>query len=316
MTITQLEYIIAVDNYRHFATAAEHCFVTQPTLSMQIQKLEENLGCKIFDRSKQPVIPTLVGEEIITQARKIVEECKRLQDIVKDKQMNLQGELRVGVLPTIAPYLLPVFLSSFISKYPDINIRIKELTTAAILQELKIGRLDAGIVATPLADKEINETTLYYEELLAYVAKENAAYKKTFLLPGDLDAQNLWMPDETHCLRHQVQQLCDWKNKKKQNRHYEYEAGSLETLRKMSEQHKGITILPEMATLDFDLKQLDMIRHFKSPVPVREISLVTHYPYFKKKLLDLLKKELLDSLPDKLKLNKKNNVIKPLPVEQ
>jgi LysR family transcriptional regulator, hydrogen peroxide-inducible genes activator len=310
MTITQLEYIIAVDTYRHFSLAAEHCYVTQPTLSMQIQKLEDDLDVKIFDRSKQPVIPTEIGEEIIRQARVVVHEAKMLAQMVKDKRGTLQGELRIGIIPTLAPYLLPVFLQQFLNKYPEIKIRVKEMTTEVIIDKLKAGRIDAGLLVTPLQDISIIEHPLFYEELVAYVSKSNAAYKKTYVLPDDIDLKELWLLEEGHCFRSQTMNLCELKKQNKEFSHFEYEAGSIETLRKMVELHHGITILPEMATFDFNAKQLNMIRHFKAPAPVREVSLVTHRNYVKKKLVDVLKAEIAASLPEKILRNKKENVVK------
>lgn len=309
MTITQLEYIIAVDTYRHFSTAAEHCFVTQPTLSMQIQKLEDDMGVKIFDRSKQPVIPTEIGEEIIKQARVVVHEAKMIQQMVKDRQGLLQGELRIGIIPTLAPYLLPVFLQQFLSKYPDIKIRVKEMTTEHLIERLKSGRIDAALMVTPVQDTGLIEYPLFYEELVAYVSKSNAAYKKTYVLPGDIDLKELWLLEEGHCFRDQTMNLCELQKQNKELSHFEYEAGSIETLRKMVELHHGITILPEMATFDFNAKQLSMIRHFKAPAPVREVSIVTHRNFIKKKLVDVLKKEIAASLPQKILLNKKENVV-------
>lgn len=309
MTITQLEYIIAVDTYRRFATAAEQCFITQPTLSMQIQKLEEDLGNKIFDRSKQPVIPTEIGEEIIRQARIIIHEVKMIHQLIRDKEGVLQGELRIGIIPTLAPYLLPMFLQSFLSKYPDIKIRVKEMTTDIIIEKLKAGRIDAGLLVTPLQDSTIREYPLFYEELVAYVSKKNAAYKKTYILQDDIDLKELWLLEEGHCFRSQIVNLCELKKQTKEQSHFEYEAGSVETLRKMVEMHNGVTILPEMATLDFSVKQMNMIRHFKAPVPVREVSLVTHRNYVKQKLVDALKEEIIATLPGKIKLNKKDNVV-------
>lgn len=309
MTITQLEYIIAVDTYRHFSVAAEQCYITQPTLSMQIQKLEDDLGIKIFDRSKQPVIPTEIGEEIIKQARVIIHEVKMMQQIIKDRQGLLQGELRVGIIPTLAPYLLPLFLQSFLQKYPDIKIRVKEMTTDVIIEKLKAGRIDAGLLVTPLQDNSIIEYPLFYEELVAYVSKSNAAYKKNYVLADDIDMKDLWLLEEGHCFRSQIINLCELKKQSTES-HFEYEAGSIETLRKMVEMNKGITILPELATMDFSVKQQNMVRHFKSPAPVREVSLVTHRNYVKKKLVDALKEEVLASLPKKISLNKGNNTIK------
>lgn len=310
MTITQLEYIVAVDTFRHFATAAEQCYVTQPTLSMQIQKLEDKLGSKIFDRSKQPVIPTEIGEEIIAQARVILHEAKMIYQLIKDKQGLMQGELRIGIIPTLAPYLLPQFLQSFLAKYPDIKIRVKEMTTDVIIEKLKAGRIDAGLLVTPLLDSSIIEYPLFYEELVAYVSKSNAAYKKTYVLPADIDLKELWLLEEGHCFRSQIVNLCELKKQNKEQSHFEYEAGSIETLRKMVEMNNGVTILPEMATLDFTLKQQNMVRHFKPPAPVREVSLVTHRNYLKKKLVDVLKEEILITLPQKISLNKRNNIVK------
>ena len=310
MTITQLEYIIAVDTYRHFATAAEQCFVTQPTLSMQIQKLEDGLGSKIFDRSKQPVIPTEIGAEIIAQARIVVHETRMIYQLIEDKQGLMQGELKIGIIPTLAPYLLPTFLHPFLAKYPDVKIKFKEMNKDVIIEQLKSGRIDAGLLVTPLQDSSIIEYPLFYEELLAFVSKDNTAYTKTYVLSADIDIKELWLLEEGDCFRNQVLNLCEIKILPNQYSHFEYEAGTIETLKKMVEINKGVTILPELATLDFSLKQQNMVRHFKAPVPVREVSLVTHRNFVKKKLVDVLKQELLISLPKKITLNKKSNIIK------
>jgi LysR family transcriptional regulator, hydrogen peroxide-inducible genes activator len=310
MTFTQLEYVIAVDTCRHFSMAAEQCFVTQPTLSMQIQKLEAELGTKIFDRSKQPVIPTESGEEIIKQARVIIHEVKMMHQSVKDKQGLVEGELKIGIIPTLAPYLLPLFLQSFLARYPDIKIKVKEMTTEMLVENLKSGRIDAGLLVTPLQDNSIIEYPLFYEELVAYVSRSNAAFKKNYVLADDIDLRELWLLEEGHCFRSQIVSLCELKKQSNIQSHFEYEAGSVETLRRMVEMNKGITILPELATMDFSVKQQNMIRHFKSPAPVREVSLVTHRNYVKKKLVDVLKDEVLKSLPKKITMNKKSNIIR------
>src|SRR5687768_6479437 len=177
MTFTQLEYIVAVDNTRHFARAAELCFVTQPTLSMQLQKLEEELGLKIFDRTRQPVVPTDAGREVITQARKILAERDLIQEVVQVQKAILHGRLSVGVIPTLAPYLLPLFIPLFTKKFPGIKLVLHELTTEGMVQRLKEGRLDAGVLVTPLQDASIAEEPLFYEELVAYVSEGNKAYK-------------------------------------------------------------------------------------------------------------------------------------------
>ena len=310
MTLTQLEYIIAVDTHRHFANAATHCFVTQPSLSMQIQKLEDELGSKIFDRSKQPVIPTEIGREIIAQAKITIHEAKLIYQLIKDKKDTMEGELRIGIIPTLAPYLLPLFLQPFLSKYPAVKVSVKEMTTDVIIEKLDTGKIDVGLLVTPLQNNSVVEYPLFYEELVAYVSKTNEAFKKTYVLPTDIDLKELWLLEEGHCFRSQIINLCELKKQNKEESHFEYEAGSIETLRRMVELHNGVTILPEMATLDFTLNQLNMVRHFISPAPVREISLITHRNFLKKKLVDALKKEVLLALPQKIKLNIKNNLVK------
>lgn len=310
MTLTQLEYIIAVDTHRHFANAATHCFVTQPSLSMQIQKLEDELGSKIFDRSKQPVIPTEIGREIIAQAKITIHEAKLIYQLIKDKKDTMEGELRIGIIPTLAPYLLPLFLQPFLSKYPAVKVSVKEMTTDVIIEKLDTGKIDVGLLVTPLQNNSVVEHPLFYEELVAYVSKTNKAFKKTYVLPTDIDLKELWLLEEGHCFRSQIINLCELKKQNKEESHFEYEAGSIETLRRMVELHNGVTILPEMATLDFTLNQLNMVRHFISPAPVREISLITHRNFLKKKLVDALKKEVLLALPQKIKLNIKNNLVK------
>src|SRR5882757_8565874 len=233
MTFVQLEYIVAVDTYRHFATAAEHCFVTQPTLSMQVQKLEEELGVKIFDRSKQPVIPTEAGRELIDQARKILAEKDIVGEIVQAKKGILTGELRIGIIPTLAPYLLPLFVQGFTAKYPHVRLVVNELTTEVIVSHLRAGKIDMGILVTPLQETGIKEYPLFYEELMAYVSKKNAAYKKTYMLPQDIDPNKLWLLEEGHCFRSQIVNLCELRKASRDASHFDYEAGSIETLRRM-----------------------------------------------------------------------------------
>jgi LysR family hydrogen peroxide-inducible transcriptional activator len=309
MTFVQLEYIVAVDTHRHFATAAGHCFVTQPTLSMQVQKLEEELGLKIFDRSKQPVIPTEAGREIIDQARHILAEKQVIGEIVQEKKGILTGELRIGIIPTLAPYLLPLFVQTFSSKYPQIKLVVNELTTELVVSRLRAGRIDVGILVTPLQENGIREQVLFYEELLVYVSRKNAAYKKTYMLAQDIDPDKLWLLEEGHCFRSQIVRLCELRKASKEGRHFEYEAGSLETLRRMVELNDGITILPELAALDLTGRQQQLIRHFRRPAPMREVSLVVHRDFVKQRLVQALSQEILASVPEKVRLNKSHNIV-------
>jgi LysR family transcriptional regulator, hydrogen peroxide-inducible genes activator len=309
MTLVQLEYIVAVDTYRHFALAAEKSFVTQPTLSMQILKLEEELGVKIFDRSKQPVVPTEVGEEIIQQARLLLSQAQGIREIISTKKGELAGELRLGVIPTLAPYLLPLFLKNFLVRYPKVKLRVTELTTENIAQDLKKNKLDAGLLVTPLNDGSLKEQVLFYEELVAYVSRSNALYEKKYVLPNDIDLDRLWLLEEGHCFRAQILNLCELRNALPAGRAFEYEAGSIETLRRMVEQDNGVTIIPELATLDLSAKQQKLVRYFDAPPPVREVSLVTHRDYVKKRLIEVIKEEILLALPDKVRRNENTRVV-------
>jgi LysR family hydrogen peroxide-inducible transcriptional activator len=308
MTFTQLEYIVAVDTHRHFAEAAQHCYVTQPTLSMQIHKLEEELSVKIFDRSKQPVLPTEAGKEIIDQARRILSERNDLLEMLDAKKGIVNGELRVGIIPTIAPYLLPLVVPAFTKKYPQVRLVVNELTTALMLSRLREGKIDAGILVTPLQEQGIKEDVLFYEELLVYVSKNNTAYKKSYVLPKDIDPDKLWLLEEGHCFRSQIINLCELRRAGKTS-HFEYEAGSLETLRRMVDINDGITILPELATIDMTATQLKHLRNFKQPAPVREVSMIVHRDFVKRKLVEVLKQTILQVIPEKIKKNKKQQII-------
>jgi LysR family transcriptional regulator, hydrogen peroxide-inducible genes activator len=309
MTFVQLEYVVAVDTYRHFASAAEHCFVTQPTLSMQVQKLEEELGVKLFDRSKQPVVPTEIGVEIIEQARRILSEKNVITELVQTKKGIITGELRIGIIPTLAPYLLPLFVQSFAKKYPHIKLIVQELMTEYIITRLREGRIDVGILVTPLQENGIKEHVLFYEELLAYVSKKNSAYKKTYVLAQDIDPEKLWLMEEGHCFRSQIVNLCELRRASEMGTHFEYEAGSIETLRRMVDMNDGITILPELTTLDMTARQLQLIRHFKKPAPMREVSIVVHRDFVKKRLIEALKEEIIAAIPEKIKMNKDQYVV-------
>lgn len=309
MNIQQLEYIIAVDTYRHFATAAEKSFVTQPTLSMMIHKLEEELGVKIFDRSKQPVVPTEVGEQIILQARKTLWEAGKIKELVTKSKKEIQGELRLGVIPTVAPYLLPLFISNFIKKHPAVKLIVSELTTEQIVEALSKNKLDAGILATPLHHENLEETPLYYEKFLVYAGAKNELRKKKYLLAKDIDVNKLWLLEEGHCLRSQVLNLCELRNKNAFNQQLVYEAGSIETLLRMTEINDGITILPELAINELSNSRKKNVMHFKSPEPVREISLVTYRHFVKESLLRVLNESIKESLPKEISSNKKTNVM-------
>jgi LysR family transcriptional regulator, hydrogen peroxide-inducible genes activator len=309
MTLVQLEYIVALDRYRHFAAAASNCFVTQPTLSMQIHKLEEELGIKIFDRSKQPVIPTEAGAEVIEHAKRIISERDQLHEMVHTRKGVISGELRVGIIPTLAPYLLPLFVHRFTEKYPNVKLIVNEMMTDLIISRLREGTIHAGILVTPLQEYGIKEDVLFYEELLVYVSKNNDNFRKNYVLAQDIDPNKLWLLEEGHCFRSQIMNLCELQKASKEGHSFEYEAGSIETLRRMVELTDGITILPELATMDLNSKQQQQLRLFKRPAPMREVSLVVHRDFVKKRLIEILKKEIIAAVPDKIKKNRNSNVL-------
>ncbi len=295
MNLQQLEYLIAVDHYRHFAKAAESCHVTQPTLSMMIQKLEDELGLKIFDRSRQPVCPTDAGVEIINQAKVILKESDRLVEMAKTARNFIGGELRVGVIPTIAPYLLPLFIQSFHEKYPEVQLKISELITEQIMEKLDYDELDAGILVPPEKEKGIIEIPLYTEAFVVYSPKE---FEKEFLLAEDINVNELLLLEEGHCFRSQILKFCELRKTHKNT--IEYTSGSLETLRNLADRHLGITILPELATLNFNLDQLKKTKQFAKPRPVRKVSLVMKRGYVKRRLIDLFVEEIKTNLPKDL----------------
>ena len=295
MTLVQLEYIIALDTWRHFALAAEKSFITQPTLSMQIQKLEEELGVKIFDRTKQPVIPTEIGEAIIAQARITLREAQAIRQIIDEKKDTLSGEIRIGIIPTLAPYLLPQLYKTMRQKFPQLNLVIKESITEDIIHELKNNRLDCGVVVTPLQDASIKEKPLFYEELFVYVSSKNALAGKKYVLASDIDPNQLWLLEEGHCFRSQVLNLCELR--KSSDFHFKYETGNIETLKRMVDKSDGITILPELAVMEFSKAQLKLVKRLKKPSPAREVSLVTHRNHIKTKLIHTLQEEIIKIVP-------------------
>jgi LysR family hydrogen peroxide-inducible transcriptional activator len=302
MTIVQLEYLVAVDTYRNFVAAAQKCFVTQPTLSMQIQKLEETLGAKLFDRSKQPVVPTEIGVEIINQARAILGEGQKLKE-------ELSGELKIGIIPTVSPYLLPKIINGFVEKYPLVKLIVWELTTEEIVQQLKSGKVDCGLLSTPLLENGLVEIPVFYEKFVVYVSKNCSLFKKKNISPTDIDMEEIWVLNEGNCMRNQVLNICQRKRSTKGFQHFEYNTGSVETLKRMVDQNNGATILPELALADLSAEQLKRVRQFHSPEPAREVSLVIQKNFLKRRLIEALKTELLLFLPEKMHQKREVEVI-------
>ncbi|MCS6917212.1 MAG: LysR substrate-binding domain-containing protein [Chitinophagales bacterium] len=313
MNFQQLEYIVAVDRYRHFVTAARHCHVTQATLSMMIRKLEDELGVKIFDRSKHPVVPTETGLRVLEQARNILREAVRLRNLIHEHITTPQGDLRLGIIPTLAPYLLPLFLNRFLTRYPLVRLHISELTTDVIIQRLKNNQLDVGLLAVPLNDPDITELPLFVEEFVVFGNASALHLKKKFLLPADLDLNRLWLLEEGHCLRNQVINLCELKIRERKIHQFNLTASGLETLKKVVALNRGITILPYLALRDLSASQRKGIRFFQPPAPARQIGLVSFRFFVKERLLDALRSEIIRNLPPRMRSRSQHQVIEVLP---
>jgi LysR family transcriptional regulator, hydrogen peroxide-inducible genes activator len=308
MNLQQLEYIVAIDECRHFVKAAEKCNVTQPTLSMMVQKLEEEMNFKIFDRGKSPVEPTAIGIEVIHRAKKILVEVSHLKEFAKELRNEISGTIRLGVIPTLAPYLLPLFIEEMIEKYPLVKITIKDLATNNLIEALKTNQIDIGILATPLNDTVLKELPLFYEEFLAYSSSMENFSKKDYILPGDVDVNQLWLLEEGHCFRNQVLNFCELKHSDLYNKRLSYEAGSIETLINFVDKNNGITVIPFLAAKNFSEAQKAKMKRFCEPQPVREISLVVNKSFPRLGILEALKKEILNNIPDELKKSNKKIV--------
>lgn len=304
MTITQLEYIVALDDLKSFSKAADFCCVTQPSLSMQIQKLESELNIVIFNRKDKPLKATIQGQEIIRQARVILKETATLKDLSKGWSNQVSGNVSIGVIPTIAPYLMPRFLSGFQQKFPDLHINISETTTANIVKEIKEGKVDIGILVTPLGDQLV-EKHLYYEELYLYSNLRLNSGK----ICQSVEPENLWLLEEGHCLSSQINSICNLKSGQTLSPRITYQTGSLETIVRIAEDAGGQTIIPEMLYDFLDSNKQDHVFPLPFPKPVREVSLVYSPSYARKGIIQALHNEILSVVPESWRELNERNII-------
>jgi LysR family transcriptional regulator, hydrogen peroxide-inducible genes activator len=308
LTLVQLEYILAVNKYRHFQTAADHCFVTQPTLSMQIKKLEESLGILIFDRSSQPVQPTPIGRMILEQAIETVSAARKIQEIAEEDLHEPSGIIHIGVLPTIGPYILPGLISALSQKY-NIEFNFKELLTEEAIEQVRSGELDAAIVSTPLGEKGIDEIVLYYEPLWVFASANHPLLQYEYVEPELLQAESLWMLTEGHCFREQTLKICNQLQPANVSR-FKYTTGSLEALIRIIHYQYGYTLLPHLATVGMDQAQRQCLRPFSKPAPKREVGIIVKSGHLKRRIITVLREEIINNLPQGLILETEDQILR------
>jgi LysR family hydrogen peroxide-inducible transcriptional activator len=293
MTLQQLEYVLALDKTRHFVRAAEMCGVTQPTLSAMIQKLEDELDCKIFDRSRQPIETTEIGQQIIKQAQVIIYQANQLKESVQSEKDNLSGVLNLAIIPTIAPYLLPQFIAKFKTLYPEITLKVSEMHTSTIIEKLRVAEIDMAILSTPLDDPKILEVPLYYERFVAYISPNEPIYERTELSATDMPLDKLWVLEEGHCLRNQVFNFCV----EKPVQNSTYEAGSIGTLVRIVDVNGGYTVIPELHVDLLNDEQKKNLREIVKPEATREISVVIRHDFVREGILNAVAECIKEVIP-------------------
>jgi LysR family hydrogen peroxide-inducible transcriptional activator len=299
-SLTQIEYVLSVAQHRHFGKAAQACHIGQPTLSMQVQKLEEDLDVVLFDRSKKPILLTPIGEKLIPQMQILIFESKKIQEMIKNnKSEKLKGELRLGIIPTITPYLLPRLMSSMSMHFPDIRLIISELQTDRMIRALEDDDLDVGLLSTPLGLPRIHELPLFYEPFYLLCRKDHELSRKKKVNHHDLTREDIWLLEEGHCLRHQVLDICSIKKNQKNHRQFRFEGGSLETLKNLVETNGGVTLVPKLS-LD-KISSNTLVKEFDRPIPAREVGLVYRREHYKLELIEALGEAVLLSIPQDLR---------------
>ncbi|MEZ4798622.1 MAG: LysR substrate-binding domain-containing protein [Flavobacteriales bacterium] len=290
MNIQQLEYIVALDELKNFSKAAERCYITQATLSTMVKRLEEEFNTTIFDRKSNPITTTECGKELVMQAKKILHETHVFADLAQSSKLNISGHIRVGIIPTIANALFPIIIEPIMNKFPALQLSFVEITTNNIVKQLREGTIDAGILATPIGANDIEDDVLYYETLMVYNSQKSKG--KRYILPKDLKQKKVWMLEEGHCLREQFINLCSLESKHNLPENFNFEANSLDTLLNLVDHFGGLTLIPELYVQQMSSERQSRVSKFKSPIPVREISMVYYRPFAKQRIIAALTKEI------------------------
>ncbi len=306
MNLQQLEYIIALDKIKNFSKAAESCFITQATLSTMIRRLEDELDVVLFDRKSNPVQTTDCGVEIIEEAKKIVYHSRNLKQIASIVKNKIEGEIKIGIIPTIAGNLLNRILPELITKYPALKLNIVEITTNSILSQLKTGEIDVGIVSTPLEKQDVEEEILYYEKLMVYGKIDS---NKKYLVPRETSEHKIWLLEEGHCLRDQFINLCSL-NTKEIEKNLSFQPNSFDSLINLVDSLGGLTLIPELYFTDLAEEKKTKVIQFTSPFPVREVSLIFYRPFAKHRIISMLTKEIKALITPMLESTKIKNTEK------
>lgn len=310
-SLSQLEYIVAVDTYRSFSEAAQRCYVTQPTLSMQIQKMEDLLGTTLFDRSRQPIMPTEIGRKVIDQGKVVLKESTRIEEIIATEHGEISGEFHIGVIPTVASYLLPRFLSDFQKKYPKVDLLVDEMKAERIIRLLNSDRLDAGLLVTPVGETRIVEKPLYYENFMLYLSEKHPLLENDTFLPKKITQDDLLLMNEGYTFREQVLHLCQKRPMKDKKAKSWLATSDLEILKKFVDEGQGMTVLPELMTGEFEEKYRQRVRAFQGPSPCREVSIVYTRALLKQSIIQAFTESLQSSLPIEM-LTKDSRYVVPV----
>jgi LysR family hydrogen peroxide-inducible transcriptional activator len=309
MTLTQIEYVLAIAEEGSFVEAAKKRFVTQPALTTQVKNLEEELGVMIFDRTKKPIAPTVIGKQIIEQAKEIINQSRKLPDLVKEYQQVEKGDISIGIIPTISPYLVPLFINNFSKDNENTNISVQEEITEEIIHKLKNGQLDAGIIATPIDTTGMVTIPLYYEKFFAYVSRSNPEYTKQEVNISELNVDDIWLLKEGNCFRNQVINICKKSNNQPFRDHFRFESHSIESLVRIVEVKNGITLIPELSLPGIPAKNQDMIKKIEGMTPIREISIVVTRQFLKRRIIDRLQYAIQDSIPKDIWTEKRGEIV-------
>jgi LysR family hydrogen peroxide-inducible transcriptional activator len=301
MTLTQIEYVLAIAEFGSFVEAAKKRYVTQPALTTQVKNLEEELGVMIFDRTKKPIIPTTIGNQIIEQAKEVVSQSRKLHDLVGEYQKVEKGDISIGVIPTISTYLVPLFINNFSEDNKDVSISVQEEITEEIIRKLKNGQLDVGIIATPIETTGITNIPLYYEKFYGYVSRSNSDYHKKAINISELNIDDIWLLKEGNCFRDQVMNICKQSKKQIFRDNFRFESHSIESLKRIVEVKNGMTLIPELSLATISPKNMDMVKEIEGVTPVREISLVVTRQFLKRRIIDRLMYSIQACLPQELK---------------